>query len=839
MRKIILICFILIINTVAQSVSTKIPNVHSYMNVDSVTNYIQSLQDFGSRFEYNSNRRAIALWLQNEFFRMGYQQVEIDSFLCATGFSHYADSGEVMQYNVVATLPGTLREDDIYIIGGHYDSFNQSVADPITYAPGADDNASGTTAALETARAIMEAGYQPEATIQFVCFAAEELMLFGYSGSEYMAESRREQNVDIKLMVNNDMISHNPRPIEESRVHINYFSEYAKLKDLAKRLTEQYTIVNAYDGSLNFGADDQSFYDQGYPVVYFEEYDFSPYYHSSEDVIENYDMTYCTEVIKASSAMLIYSVEVPEPVKNFSVVNVGDASSINLTWNVHEVPDVFGYNIYLGTSEDSLDFVNLVSDTTFIIDQLNEGEEYYCGVSPVDSDGNEGEIEIRSIIPNSIPASPVAVNAEPKWQSIQLKWNKNTELDMLGYKIYKTPIGSVDYFPPITYFTTDTVYVDTEVESGIWYEYQVVAVDADSNESTDNALVNSRAVTMDKGILFVNLSSDGDGSIGNPTIKQLEDFYMSLPANNYEKYSENLFDKENYNLADIGPFNTIVMHVESFKDSRKYYDTKMIKEYLNFGGNLLFTGFSPANVFANPTALINSFSDGDIPYDYFGIELTENSSLRFSNGAKSESEGYPDLEIDISKCTSEDGHINAIEVMDVINESNVIYVYQTGFDTSDIKGDYSGRPVGVEYLSEEYNAVVLSIPLYYIKKEQAEEFLNYVLKNKFDTPTSIKGNSKDEEVAKELYLAQNYPNPFNPTTKIRFMIPNSGTSKFAKTKLIIFDVLGREIKTLLEKNLEAGTYEVDFDASNLSSGVYFYRLHFGNTFQTRKMILLR
>ena len=90
----------------------------------------------------------------------------------------------------------------------------------------------------------------------------------------------------------------------------------------------------------------------------------------------------------------------------------------------------------------------------------------------------------------------------------------------------------------------------------------------------------------------------------------------------------------------------------------------------------------------------------------------------------------------------------------------------------------------------------------------------------------------------EYKLEQNYPNPFNPTTKIRYSIANVG-SGLALTELKVFDILGNEIATLVDEQKEAGYYEVEFAATQLASGVYFYRLQAGNFIQTKKMILLR
>ncbi|AFH50712.1 5'-Nucleotidase domain protein [Ignavibacterium album JCM 16511] len=91
---------------------------------------------------------------------------------------------------------------------------------------------------------------------------------------------------------------------------------------------------------------------------------------------------------------------------------------------------------------------------------------------------------------------------------------------------------------------------------------------------------------------------------------------------------------------------------------------------------------------------------------------------------------------------------------------------------------------------------------------------------------------------KEFKLEQNYPNPFNPTTRIRYSIPNVGTG-LALSTLKVYDILGNEVVTLVNEEKPAGYYEIEFNATELSSGVYFYRLQSGNFTQTKKMILMR
>ncbi|MBZ0202529.1 MAG: T9SS type A sorting domain-containing protein [Ignavibacteria bacterium] len=90
------------------------------------------------------------------------------------------------------------------------------------------------------------------------------------------------------------------------------------------------------------------------------------------------------------------------------------------------------------------------------------------------------------------------------------------------------------------------------------------------------------------------------------------------------------------------------------------------------------------------------------------------------------------------------------------------------------------------------------------------------------------------EIPKGFSLSQNYPNPFNPNSKIVFQI-----AKLSKAKLIVYDIQGREAATLVNGELKAGTYRVDIDASQLSTGVYFYRLETEYFSETKKMMLIK
>lgn len=89
-------------------------------------------------------------------------------------------------------------------------------------------------------------------------------------------------------------------------------------------------------------------------------------------------------------------------------------------------------------------------------------------------------------------------------------------------------------------------------------------------------------------------------------------------------------------------------------------------------------------------------------------------------------------------------------------------------------------------------------------------------------------------IPKEFQLYQNFPNPFNPTTTIQFSLP-----KKAKVLMTLYDILGREVTTLVNEEREAGIHQVVFDATELSSGIYFYRIQADQFHQIKKLMLVK
>lgn len=150
---------------------------------------------------------------------------------------------------------------------------------------------------------------------------------------------------------------------------------------------------------------------------------------------------------------------------------------------------------------------------------------------------------------------------------------------------------------------------------------------------------------------------------------------------------------------------------------------------------------------------------------------------------------------------------------------------------------------GTSTVVNQYSFVDDNLPeadvlIYRLKQIDLSGTFVYTSSIMVDITTSV-----DDEVIKnyKFVLEQNYPNPFNPSTTIKFTIPRVLDAKFASTtttKLVVYDILGREVATLINESLQPGVYEVNFDARNLSSGIYIYCLIAGDKYRSNKKMTL-
>ena len=345
---------------------------------------VQSLQDFKTRYASTSQCESAGAFIYEGFRGLGLP----------TEYQAFNFEGAYSSRNVIAEVRGVSYPDDILIIGGHYDSISRT--SPEISAPGADDNASGTAAAVEAARIL--ARHPLDFTVRFIAFSAEE---WGLHGSKAYARRARDQGERIIGVVNLDMIAYVKKPDTLVDIIVNDASSW--LGDKAARATSAYTTLSPRK-SINASfvySDHASFWDAGYPALLEIEAGDNPYYHQTTDTIGTLDFDFFTQTTRAALAVLT---ELAQPVRagvpatptGFSGRVVTYYSLFNatqkavLSWKA--VTGAAGYHIYR-SGRSHLDYVRITSSpiaaTTYTDAYLGIDSYYYYVITAVGAEGGE------------------------------------------------------------------------------------------------------------------------------------------------------------------------------------------------------------------------------------------------------------------------------------------------------------------------------------------------------------------------------------------------------------------------------------------------------------------
>lgn len=258
--------------------------------------------------------------------------------------------------NVVGIKRGTTRSNEVVLVTAHLDS----MPNDDSRAPGADDNASGCVGVMAAASVFR--GIATDRTIRFICFGGEEQGLLGSDAYALSIQHAGESNVTV---FNMDMIAYSTLPSRELSLHTRLPSHPAYADDLAVATTFR-DVIAAYglDGRLTAkimadgeeASDHYSFWSKGYPGVLAIESDtnFNPCYHTSGDMISNFNMAYFTDFVRASVGAVGHLAGVPggpAKVGGLSVSAGAFKDRIRVSWWPAE--DATGYKIWRSRTNDS------------------------------------------------------------------------------------------------------------------------------------------------------------------------------------------------------------------------------------------------------------------------------------------------------------------------------------------------------------------------------------------------------------------------------------------------------------------------------------------------------
>ena len=807
---------------------------------DSLYAWDLRLQNFQTRYSYSDSIHSARLWLFDKFASFGIDSV----------WFHYYKWYFSEQYNVVATVVGTTWPDKVIVVGGHYDSVVYGEGtDSLVWAPGADDNGSGTVATLEMARIIAQNPLP--VTVMFVPFAQEEQ---GTIGSYEFASYLDTHEVDVWLMVNSDMIGHSVD--SDPDVEINAAASAMRFANIMMEMANTYTYLNPFYGGQTYGSDHDSFYELGYNAVSTFEGDFfANGIHSNYDVVDSLDFSYMKEVVKMCLATLLCVSSFP-PVENLKAVDAGDGHTIYLSWLANPPEDdVAYYNVHFGTASGDYDSVYQVCATCDTLRDLELDTTYFIGVTAVNADGNASvAINQVSVTPRMVPLPPTGLVANPNRSfEIKLTWFPSQEADFDYYNIYRSEEAGSGY-QLLSGAYEETTFVDSTVQDDVeYYYYTLTAVDTGGNESQMSDEAQSFVAALDQGILLVDETyiNTGFNLVDGDSVNAF--YTRALQGCSYafaDHSCPTCSPPNQINLRELGRYSLVIIHSEDHRESYSMGaggDSTFLslKQYLSWGGKALIEGRRNLSTGHSIDAGIRQFLPGDIAHDYLNIKSAyvplwapASRSEEFV-GASSQVSGYPNLDVDslrVAQCGSGfelGGKVPGVGCIDSLLAGEVIYTFYSAYDTSASEG----KPVAFRYLGEDYKLIFFNFPLYFIHEQQATELLHQALSDlEVSTDVGVKGEA---EVPASFSLSQNHPNPFNSETAIEYSLPEE-----TQVKIAIYNILGQKVKTLLDRRQTRGHRKVFWDGKNekgksVSSGIYFYRMETEEFVRTKKMLYLK
>ncbi len=677
---------------------TLIGRLVSRVSPDSVRSHIQRLVDFRTRYTFTDSCRSAERYICDYFTRLGLDSVALDP---------YVAQGETL-YNAVGMIRGTTNPDQLVIVCGHLDCTSET---PTTYAPGAEDNASGAAMAIEAARVL--AGERFETSVMFIGFSGEEQGLWGsFNFVRKLALQRRP----VVGALNFDMIAW---PGGQFGVSIHCDTLSQPLAEFEARMAATYTGLDCSVDQRSYGSDQIAFMYFGYPATAGAEYgSFYPWYHTTADTIGNLDFNLAAEVCRMAVATAASLGSAPAAPVGFELRDNGTGGSLAARWRPSPSADVVGYKLLWGTtSQTYTDSIILPNTTSYDITGLVNGTRYYAIGVAIDSSGREGfPTPERSAVPGTTPLAPAGFAVLPIRWGNRLTWQANQELDIDGYNLYRSTQASTGFIRINSGLLADTTYTDSGLFADTMYYYYATAVDTQGLESDSSAHGRAKPITLDHGILLVDETRDGSGNPGSPSDAQQDAFYHHcLRGTTYTDWD--CLERGAVPLAgDIGPYSTVVWIADDYTQQQIRPALNGLANYLSQGGRLWYSGWKPLTGILppNPTFPV-TFAPGSFGYDWLHLGQAGLCAAASFIGATGAS-GYPDLATDSAKMfPSQHGRLPGVEIT-YPRDAEPIYTFNSA------AGDtFQDKPVGIRWLGQPGRVVLLGFPLYYMNDGAARQ----------------------------------------------------------------------------------------------------------------------
>lgn len=348
-------------------------------------------------------------------------------------------------------------------------------------------------------------------------------------------------------------------------------------------------------------------------------------------------------------------------------------------------------------------------------------------------------------------------------------WSPNNEPDLAGYRIYQ---GTQHEIYDTTYFTTDTsMLITTNGE----LTYLALATE---NKHGISSLLKEKCtkpahVTLQNGILILR---DTQGCLDETYSDEDIDSFYDYLCHDFQHQNTDISTISMVDLDSIGKWSAILWHGENIQWDTKVLANSLdaIRNYINLGGKIMFSLYKPSVKFGYGKEHSKTYQSPDFFFDYLHIAASDNPVNRWFCGAIPAISPFKTIHTDSTRFEFYDYHLTFIEQFVPTIEGDIIYRYNTKFDTTTTQGSSYGKPVAIMNSGETKNTVITSFPLFYMDSLSMKKMVNHVMRDLFYvSPIGVEDIVRDNPMTL-------YPNPatqilnlrghFNSQEKITFLL---------------------------------------------------------------------
>ncbi|MBK7143394.1 MAG: M28 family peptidase [bacterium] len=656
---------------------------------DSIYAYNRRLELFYTRYIWSDSIDRARDWMVNKFQQFGYSAITTPTFTYSGG----------THYNVKVVKTGTTEPNKVVVIGGHYDTYNAQSPGSI-YAPGSDDDGSGTTLTMEVARVL--ANVPLRKTVIFMPFSAEEV---GLIGSNAAAVSFRNAGTNVEAMLNYDMVGY----VEDYPWRLNLSSgSNTAYRDLTAANATRLTSLVPNIVSMGSSSDHYPFFQQGFPVCDNIETDFNyDGWHTNLDLTSRMNFNYLTEVVKLAVATVAIVANAASTTSISSIEDVGNGSQLELFWS--DCNPQYSYTIFYGPSGSPTDSVQVPpGNCSWVVSGLTEGVTYTFAVYGKPADGYRAiAAPTRSEQSLIAPRAPLSPEAEPGLNSIILSWRSGIEQDVVSYRVYRK-LHTETNFTIWQSGVTDTTFTDNQVTALVEYDYAITAVDQLGNESPLSATVSSYPASFDGGILIVD--------------EWIQDYAYFPDQAEQLAWMDTVMGSTPFMVETVETSGAALTKGNAGRFSSIFWMDEDIftKILTNSNSTLDWYLSNPTNVMIDGYQTIQNWSTYTVPPDHllrreFGVSNFNYSSSVGFIGAFGDN-GWPSVQLDPGRGLS---RIWDTPIVTPVAGATVIY----RFDASSNNAGFEGEPCGLAVDGPTGKRIILTFPIYYLTASSATALL--------------------------------------------------------------------------------------------------------------------